>query len=150
MLRNIRRLEILSVAVFLAALSIQAGEKTALQEHEEVRNAKDATFVIFTTCFPTAQALHAAINSKGQRQMIKAGMAFPLPGLDDANLKALQAALKNLPEGKAPQSNADALIISYREGAAEWKTVQYSRATLPQEASRLLPLLGMPEERPQR
>ena len=146
MLQNLHCLEVLSIAMLLAALPIHAGEKTALEEHEEVRNAKGATCVVLSTCFPTAQALHAAITSKGQRQMIKGGMGFPLPALDDANLTNLLEALKKLPEGKAPQSNADTLIISYREGDA-WKTKQYSRAALPQEVSRLFPLLGMPEQR---
>jgi hypothetical protein len=149
MLQDIHCLEFLSIAMLLAALSVHAGEKTALQEHEEARNGKDASCVVFSTCLPTAQALHAAITSKGQRQMIKAGMAFPLPALDDANLNALLTALKRLPEGKAPQSNADALIISYREADA-WRTKQYSRAALPPEVSRLFLLLGMPEDRPQR
>jgi hypothetical protein len=150
MLQSFRRIQVCSIAaVLLAALSVHAGEKTALEEHEEARKAKDATCVVFTTCFPTAQALHAAVTSKGQREMIKGGMAFPLPAIDDANLTTLLTALKKLPEGKAAATNADALIISYREGEA-WKTKQYSRAALPPEVSALFLLLGMPEDRPQR
>ena len=149
MLQHIGRVWVSLVVVIFAAFPIHAGEKTALQEHEEVRNGKDASCVVFTTCFPTAQALHAAVTSKGQRQMTKAGMSFPLPAIDNANLTALLTALKKLPEGKAPQSNADALIISYREGDA-WKTRQYSRAALPPEVSSLFLLLGMPEENRQR
>lgn len=139
--------KVLSIALLLATWSIHAGEVTALQEHEDARKGKDASCVVFTTCFPTAQALHSAVTSKGQRQMIKAGTAFPLVAINEANLTALLTALKNLPEGKAPQSNADALIISYREGDA-WKTRQYSRASLPPEVSGLFLLLGMPEDRP--
>jgi hypothetical protein len=149
MLQNIHSVKVLLIAMLFAAWAIRAGEKTALQEHEEARQGKDASCVVFTTCFPTAQALHSAVTSKGQRQMTKAGMNFPLPAIDDANLNTLLTALKKLPEGKAPQSNADALIISYREGDA-WKTKQYSRAALPPEVSQLFLLLGMPEERRQR
>jgi hypothetical protein len=150
MLQNVRRIQVCSIAaVLLAALCAHAGEKTALEEHEEVRKTKDATCVVFTTCYPGAQALHAAVTSKGQREMIKGGMAFPLPAIDDANLNTLLAALKKLPEGTAAKTNADALIISYREGEA-WKTKQYSRAKLPAEVSALFMLLGMPEDRPQR
>jgi hypothetical protein len=135
--------------MLLAAWSICAGEKTALQEHEEARKGMDANCVAFSTCFPTAQALHAAVASTGKRQMIKAGMSFPLPAINEANLNSLRAALKKLPEGKEPKSNADALIISYRDGEA-WKTAQYSRAALPAEVSAMFLLLGMPEENRQR
>jgi hypothetical protein len=121
--------------------------KAALQEHEEARKQQDAGCVVFTTWFP-AKAMHAAVDSKGQRQLIKSGMAFAIAPLNEPNLKALLATLPKLPEGQAAKALADVLTISWREGEA-WKTRQYNRAALPAEVAAIFMWLGMPENRPQ-
>lgn len=152
-----------AAAALLAALGViraGAGEdakapagkdaaNTALAEHEEARKQLEDKCIVLATCFPTAQAMHSLVTAQGQRQMLKGGMAFPQPALDQANLDVLLAALRKLPEGKAAQKSADALVISWREKDA-WKTRQYDRTDLPLEAAALLGLLGVPEGRPMR
>ncbi|MCY3021714.1 MAG: hypothetical protein NTW87_22100 [Planctomycetota bacterium] len=121
--------------------------KAALREHEEARKLTGASHVVFTTWFPTAQAMHAAVTSKGQRELLKAGTPFPAAPLDGPSLELLLKLLPKLPEGKPAQKLGDALVVSWREGEA-WKTRQYNRAALPDEVGAILGLLGVPQDRP--
>jgi len=127
----------------------QETAKAALSEHEEARKQKEADCAVFTTWFTTAQAMHCAVTSKGERELLKAGVAFPSTPLDEANLKALFAALPKLPEGQAVQKREDVLIVSWRKGEV-WKTRQYSRSSPPPEVAAMFVLLGVPQDRPQR
>ena len=148
-----------AAAVVLAALgTVRAAEekkeakgdedaaKTALREHEETRKLTGAGHVVFTTWFPTAQAMHAAVTSKGRRELLKAGTPFPATPLDGPSLELLLKTLPKVPEGKPAQKLADALVVSWRDGEA-WKTRQYDRAALPAELAAILVLLGVPQDR---